>query len=196
MDSAANQKSGNAGGRCDETVLRRVREAAVREPPGSDVSAGASSQGMEGVVLERLSGFHDNRGLLLPMVDVRKPFWSEPVIYAYAITIRPGSIKGWGMHQIQTDRYCVLHGRVRVALFDAREDSPDRGTFRQLWFTDESPGLLRIPPGVWHADQNWGSQDAVIINYPTHAYNPTSPDKYRIDPHAGVIPFDWKLKDG
>ena len=50
-------------------------------------------------------------------------------------------------------------------------------------------------PGVWHADQNTGDVDAAILNFPTRAYDREDPDKHRIDPHSGEIPFDWSLRD-
>jgi hypothetical protein len=34
------------------------------------------------------------------IVNFDQPFWEEPVVYAYGITIRPGRIKGWGMHKL------------------------------------------------------------------------------------------------
>ncbi len=39
-------------------------------------------------------------------------------------------------------------------------------------------------------------QAQFVMNYPTRPYDPDVPDKYRIDPHAGVIPFDWSVRDG
>ena len=138
----------------------------------------------------------DHRGALIPFMDARKSFWSEPVVYAYCFSIRPGRIKGWGMHEHQTDRYFVVRGHVRVALFDGREGAPTGGAHHEVYFTPETPGVVCIPPGVWHADQNWGTSDALIINFPTRPYDPDDPDKHRIDPHEGVIPFDWSLRDG
>jgi hypothetical protein len=35
----------------------------------------------------------------------------------------------------------------------------------------------------------------MIVNFPTHAYDPERPDKYRIDVASGEIPFDWPLVD-
>lgn len=193
MDSAHRDQSGSGH---QDFLLSAVQKAGVPDRPGVDVGNKVQPPLIHGVELERFTGFHDNRGSMIPTLDVRKAFWREPVIYAYLVTVRPGTIKGWGMHKVQTDRYSVLRGQVRVVLFDGREDSPDKGSFCEIWFTDECPGLLRIPPGVWHADQNWGSTEALIMNYPTHAYNPADPDKYRIDPHSGIIPFKWELKDG
>ena len=70
------------------------------------------------------------------------------------------------------------------------------GRIAEFFFTEATPGLLAIPPGVWHADQNWGKTDAHIVNFPTHPYDHANPDKFRIDPHSDVIPFDWELRDG
>ena len=173
-----------------------VNRAAISDVPSVDRSGKALPPMIEGVTLVRLSSHHDARGALTPVIDVRNPFWSEPIVYSYSITIRPGRIKGWGMHRLQTDRYYVCRGNVRVVLFDGREDAPSCGRFAEFYFTDASPGLLSIPPGVWHADQNWGDTEAQILNFPTHPYNPDAPDKLRIDPNSGIIPFDWTLRDG
>lgn len=116
-------------------------------------------------------------------------------MYAYRITVRPGRIKGWGMHRIQSDRYVTVSGRARVVLFDGRTGSPTYQRVAEFHFTDETPGTLLIPPGVWHADQNIGDTDVMIVNFPTHAYDPERPDKYRIDVASGEIPFDWPLVD-
>jgi dTDP-4-dehydrorhamnose 3,5-epimerase len=149
---------------------------------------------IEGVELMRLPPQADDRGSLIEVFNPDTEFWREPVIYSYCLTIRP--IKGWGMHRVQTDRYAVLAGRVRVVLYDGRTDSPSYERFAKFHFTEANPGLLRIPTGVWHADQNWGDTDALIVNFPTHPYDRESPDKYRIDPHSGDIQFDWSLRDG
>lgn len=151
---------------------------------------------IDGVVVRRVTIHADHRGTLMPVLDIRHDFWEAPVVYSYCFTIRPGVIKGWGMHEVQMDRYFVACGHIRVVLFDGREESPSRGTIEQIYFTPETPGLVCVPPGVWHADQNWGATDAVILNFPTVPYDPVNPDKHRIDPHAEVIPFDWSLRDG
>lgn len=182
----------------DSAVDRIVAAAAAaqQDEPTVTREGKARPAPIEGVIVERTGMHADNRGSLIPFMDVRKPFWSEPVVYGYCFTIRPGRIKGWGMHDHQTDRYFVARGHVRVALFDGRDASSTRGSVYEIHFTPETPGLVRIPPGVWHADQNWGDADALVMNYPTRPYDPDVPDKYRIDPHGGIIPFDWSMRDG
>lgn len=164
-----------------------VRPAAARDVPGG--------RKIEGVELVALRSFADHRGTLTPVMGDAS-FWAEPVVHAYRITIRPDRIKGWGMHKLQADRYFICGGRLRIVLYDGRVDSPTYESFDEYAFDETTPALVKIPPGVWHADQNTGEVDATIVNFPTRAYDPEDPDKYRIDPRSGEIPFDWTLHDG
>jgi dTDP-4-dehydrorhamnose 3,5-epimerase len=138
----------------------------------------------------------DHRGSLTEVVDFDDPSWEEPVVYSYCFTIRPGRIKGWGMHRRQADRYFLAQGSVRIVLFDGRVASPTYGRFAEFHFSDAARGRLLILPGVWHADQNWGETEAVMLNFPTRPFDHRRPDKHRIDPASGAIPFDFALPDG
>jgi dTDP-4-dehydrorhamnose 3,5-epimerase len=161
-----------------------------------EVSGREVLEAVNGVEVIRLQPIADGRGSLAPFLSLADDFWREPVVYGYSVMVRPGVIKGWGMHKLQTDRYFVPAGKLRVVLYDGRVDSPTFRCFQQVWFSDDSAGLVRIPPGVWHADQNWGDTDSWLMNFPTRPYHPADPDKYRLDPHAGEIPFDWTIRDG
>jgi dTDP-4-dehydrorhamnose 3,5-epimerase len=151
---------------------------------------------LEGVVVAHAVVNADHRGTLMEAVNFDDPFWEEPVVYAYTFTVAPGRIKGWGMHKLQIDRYVSLSGRLRVVLYDGRPSSPTFERFAEFSFAEEAPGFLRIPPGVWHADQNTGDAPCRVMNFPTRAYERGDPDKYRIDPASGEIPFDFTLRDG
>jgi dTDP-4-dehydrorhamnose 3,5-epimerase len=168
---------------------------AQRDAP-TVTASGQRMARIDGVELLRLTPEPDHRGSLTEVLTAANPFWREPVVHSYLFTMRPGRIKGWGMHKRQADRYLGVRGEVRVVLFDGRTDSPTHGVYDQYFLGEELPSLLRIPPGVWHADQNVGPGEAAILNLPTVAYNPDDPDKYRIDPHSGEIPFDWNALDG
>jgi dTDP-4-dehydrorhamnose 3,5-epimerase len=180
---------------------QRASLASTLEAPRRDIAReeepdAVAARRVAGVRVRRIHGYHDHRGALQPFLEMTDPFWDEPVVHGYLFTIRPGRIKGWGMHRRQADRYCVLNGDVRVALYDGREGSATYRHVCELFFTDATPGLVYIPQGVWHAAQNYGDSLARIFNLPTTRFDPADPDKYRIDPHSGEIPFDWRLPDG
>jgi dTDP-4-dehydrorhamnose 3,5-epimerase len=172
-------------------ALAGVRDAARTDEPDT-----VMARNIAGVRVERLLGYHDQRGSLVPFLDFTKAFWDEPIVHGYEFTIRPGRIKGWGMHRRQADRYFVQTGDLRIVLYDGREGSPTRGNFCQFWFAGNGRMLLYIPQGVWHATQNWGTTLGCIVNFGTARFDPADPDKARIDPHGGVIPFDWSIGDG
>jgi dTDP-4-dehydrorhamnose 3,5-epimerase len=183
-------------------LLRRDARAGEVTPEGSkdaptvDHDGRRTASGIAGVKHVTLVSHVDHRGSLTEAVNFEHDFWDEPVVYSYGVTIRPGRIKGWGMHKRQADRYFIAAGFVRVVLYDGRTESPTFRSFAEFALTQESRALLRIPPGVWHATQNWGETDAVLVNFPTRAYDREDPDKYRIDPASATIPFDWSLPDG
>jgi len=47
--------------------------------------------------------------------------------------------------------------------------------------SDHSPGLLIIPPNLYHGWKNIGNTDAIIINMPTCLYDYENPDAYHLD---------------
>lgn len=172
-----------------------VAPGAERDGVTVDQAGRRVSSGIAGVVYERLTPQVDHRGSLVEGVNFEHPFWDEPVVYSYCFTVRPGRVKGWGMHRLQANRYFLCAGQIRVVLHDGRRRSPTFGAFSEFFITEASPALLLIPPGVWHGDQNWGERDAVVMNFPTRPFDREHPDKYRLDPHSGPIDFDWTLGD-
>ena len=55
--------------------------------------------------------------------------------------------------------------------------------------------LLIIPPGVWHGLQNVGNSEALVLNFPTRAYNYEDPDHYRLPFDTAEIPYRWTISD-
>jgi dTDP-4-dehydrorhamnose 3,5-epimerase len=180
--------------------LRPVDDLAVVPEGTRDVptvgAEGRRRTELDGVVVAAGVVHADHRGTLMETINFDHPFWEEPVVYAYTFTVAPGRIKGWGMHKLQADRYAILAGKMRVVLYDGRPESPTFQGFAEFFFADEAPGFLRIPPGVWHADQNVGEDPCRVVNFPTRPFNRDNPDKYRIDPDSGEIPFDFTLRNG
>ena len=152
--------------------------------------------GIEGVRYERLQRLVDHRGSLIEAANVEQPFWDEPMVHLEYVTIGPSVIKGWGVHKHSADRYVVAEGPMRVVLYDGRVGSPTERQFAQFHFSDQAPGRLYIPPGVWHANHNYSDHECTFLVFPTETYKHDAPDKHRVDPMSGEIPFDWELKQG
>ncbi len=138
----------------------------------------------------------DERGFVVEVFDPRWNWSPDPLVFSYVFSVRPGFVKGWGMHKQHEDRYFMLQGEVEVVLFDDREGSPTRGLVDKYVLSHFNRGLLNIPRGVWHADHNIGLADAILINFPTIQYDHANPDKYRLPVDTDLIPYKFKRAMG
>ena len=133
----------------------------------------------------------DQRGSVVELFDPRWTWHGDPLVFSYCFTLRPGFIKGWGLHQRHEDRYFILFGELEVVLYDEREDSPTRGLLARVVLSEYRRRLMSIPAGVWHADRNLGGKDVVVINFPTIPYDHADPDKFRLPLDTDRIPFKF-----
>ena len=183
--------------RRDRLDLARIQPEAERDAPHRAADGRLIDTGIQGVVVERPPRHIDHRGSLFEAISHGHPFWSEPIVHCEWVVTAPGMVKGWGMHLESVDRYVAGNGRMRVVLYDGRVDSPSHGRVAQFHFGQDSPGWLRIPCGVWHANHNYGGDEAIFLNFPTEPHDYENPDKYRLDPYdRSKIDFDWTLRGG
>ena len=61
----------------------------------------------------------------------------------------------------------------------------------ELHVGDAGPTFLIVPTGVWHGLQNVGPDDALMLNFPTHAYDYADPDHWRLPWDSDQIPYRW-----
>lgn len=106
-------------------------------------------------------------------------------------SIEPGQISGWHMHQRTTDRIFVNLGHLKIVLYDARSESPSRGTINTFAFGDGRRALVIVPPGVWHAVHNVGRKEAALLNLVNRAYSYEDPDHWRLPLDTEKIPYSF-----
>lgn len=102
----------------------------------------------------------------------------------------PGVVKAWHRHALQTDFWICLTGHIKVGVH--REG--DGASWLQV-IGEKRPGVLVIPPPLWHGAATVGDTPAGLLYYVTHAYNAAKPDEERraFDSIAG---FPWGVRHG
>ena len=145
----------------------------------------------EGVRFHRAPTHLDERGSVCEIFDLRWNWHPDPIVFVYSFTIRPGKIKGWGLHKLHEDRYFVLSGEMEVVLYDARPDSKTSGVVSRVILSHYDRRIMNIPAGVWHANRNLGQTEVVVVNFPTIPYDHSKPDKYRLPLDTDEIPFKF-----
>ncbi len=112
-------------------------------------------------------------------------------MHAYQSRLYPGAIGAWSCHARTIDRLFVNQGSLKVVLFDGRETSRTSGRINELHAGDARPALITIPIGVWHGLQNLGDTDALVLNFPSRAYDYADPDHSRLAFDSPEIPCAW-----
>jgi dTDP-4-dehydrorhamnose 3,5-epimerase len=146
---------------------------------------------IQGVVVKKLKIIPDDRGRLMEILrnddETFKSFGQ-----VYMTTAFPGVVKAWHYHKKQDDNFTCVHGKMRLALYDARPDSPTRGEVNDFVISLEDPMLVHIPKLVYHGFKCVSGSEAFVINTVTIPYNYKEPDEYRIDAYDSAIPYDWR----
>jgi dTDP-4-dehydrorhamnose 3,5-epimerase len=132
----------------------------------------------------------DHRGRVFEIWSHCHDYWTEPFVYSYCFTVRPGMVKGWGVHDHKHDRYTLIAGEVLTVLYDGRPDSPTHGLEQRVMLTAEGIRQLTIPPGVWHVNINVGPSEAFLVNFPTRPYDYAAPDRRTLPIDSTDIPVD------
>ena len=145
----------------------------------------------EGVSFRDAITHVDDRGSVCELFDPRWGWSDVGLVFAYVFTLRPGVVKGWGMHLEHEDRYFILHGDLEVVMYDDRPASPTAGLVAKVYLTQHQRRLMNIPRGVWHANRNVGSGDVMVINFPTKPYDHQNPDKYKLPLDTDRIPHSF-----
>lgn len=150
---------------------------------------------IEGVIVKQLKANVDERGSLTEILREDDPIF-ERFAQVYVSLNYPGVIRAWHYHKKQTDFFAVVKGMVKVALYDAREDSPTKGEVNEFFIGERNNILLRIPIGVYHGYKTIGVEPSLLLNFPTALYDRSQPDEYRIPWNSADIPYDWSIKMG
>lgn len=85
---------------------------------------------------------------------------------------------------------------MEAVLYDERPDSPTFRLVANIVLSEYRGRLMNIPARVWHADRNLGSQDVVVVNFPTIPYDHANPDKYRLPLDTDRIPYKFERHRG
>jgi dTDP-4-dehydrorhamnose 3,5-epimerase len=150
---------------------------------------------IQGVHIKKLKVVSDERGWLMEILRCDDEIFQK-FGQVYLTTAFPGVVKAWHYHKKQTDNFTCVHGMMKVAIYDARLDSPTYKALMELFVGERNPLLIQVPPGVYHGFKAVGNETAYFVSIPTLPYDPKNPDEYRLPPDTSEIPYDWGLAPG
>ncbi len=144
--------------------------------------------GVEMIALRRIP---DERGTVMHMLKRTDPHFRE-FGEIYFSTVYRGAVKAWHRHREMTLNYACVFGRIKLVLYDDREDSPTRGEISEIFLGPDDYSLVVIPPELWNGFKGMSEPYAIVANACTHPHDPARSE--RIDPFANDFPYDWGIK--
>jgi dTDP-4-dehydrorhamnose 3,5-epimerase len=152
--------------------------------PVADPSPHAPIDGVQVVPLRRIP---DERGTIFHMLRRTDPHFIE-FGEIYFTSIYRDVVKGWHRHRAMTLNYACIAGRIKLVLYDDRQDSRTRGGLLERFLGPDDYSLVVIPPGIWTGFKGM-SDTSIVANCATHPHDPTNTE--RLDPFGTEIPYDW-----
>lgn len=135
----------------------------------------------------------DERGTIMHMLRADDPHFVG-FGEIYFSTIYRNVVKGWHRHHEMTLNYACVFGRVKLALFDDRPQSPSRGVLMEQFLGPDHYALVQIPPGIWNGFKGMSDPHSIIANCCSHAHGQATHRSDRLDPFDNDIPYDWNVR--
>jgi dTDP-4-dehydrorhamnose 3,5-epimerase len=140
-----------------------------------------SSPVIQGLLLTPLGIIADDRGAVLHMLRCDAPEFTR-FGECYFSEVHPGAIKAWKRHRAQTQNLAVPVGRIRIVIYDAREDSRTRGRCEAIELgRPDAYARLRIPPRLWYGFIGLGTMAALIANCVDAPHDPGESEAAAVD---------------
>ncbi len=135
----------------------------------------------------------DERGKIMRMLRVDDPEF-ERFGEVYFSVVYPNVVKAWHLHREMTLNYAVVFGKIKLALYDGRPESPTYRELQEVFLGEDAYQLVTIPPGVWNGFKGIGLTQAIVANCATHPHDPG--EIVRMSPFDPSIGYDWDVKHG
>ena len=145
---------------------------------------------IEGIEIIPLRRIPDERGTIYHMLKCSDPHFRQ-FGEIYFSTVYPGVVKGWHKHREMTLNYTCIFGRIKLVLYDERENSSTKGTSLEIFLGPDNYALVIIPPDVWNGFKGLSDPYAIVANCCTHPHDPSR--SVRLDPFQNHIPYDWAV---
>ncbi|MDQ6699950.1 MAG: dTDP-4-dehydrorhamnose 3,5-epimerase family protein [Acidobacteriota bacterium] len=162
---------------------------------GDLITAPDSAKRIEGVRIEKIAIWPDDRGYFLEIHRITQGLAAHFQPHTSQVSAafnHPGTIKAFHHHVKQTDCWTPAQGMLQVALVDLRETSPTYGWRNTMYVGALRPWQILIPPGVAHGYKVLGHDPAMLIYMTDRLYNPS--DEGRIPYNDPLLNYDWETQ--
>ena len=145
---------------------------------------------IQGVEIIKKNQIVDDRGIILHMLRVDDKNYKK-FGEVYFSTINPNKIKAWHFHKLMTLNYAVVHGSIKLVLYDDRDESKTKGTIQEIILSNENHYLVSIPPKIWNGFCSSDNKHAILANCSDIPHD--KEEIIRLPFDDPKFPYKWKI---
>ena len=144
---------------------------------------------IKGIIVVKLDEIFDSKGSVLHMIKSSSPEFKN-FGECYISEINYNFIKGWKLHSKQTQNISVPLGKIKMVLYDSRENSSSFNELIELNLGRPNDYYrVTIPPGVIYGFKGLSNPNALIVNCTDIEHDPNESITLSIDDNK--VPFLW-----
>ena len=141
------------------------------------------------IKIVKLNQIVDAKGAVLHRIKSSSPEFIK-FGECYISEINYNSIKGWKLHSKQTQNITVPSGKIKMVLYDSREDSLSFNELIELNIGRPNDYYrVTIPPGVIYGFKGLSNPNALLVNCTDIEHDPNESVTLSIDDNK--VPFIW-----
>ena len=144
---------------------------------------------IDGVQITPLKQIKDDRGAVFHVLKKNSDsFYGFGE--AYISKVNPNIIKGWKFHFNMIQNFTVIYGKMKLVLFDNRNNSKTKGAINQF-ILDNSDNYCRItiPKNIWYSFKCLSIEPCLLLNISDITHDPK--ESKNLDINDDSIPFKW-----
>lgn len=144
---------------------------------------------IQGVIIEELKILFDSKGSVLHMIKSTSSVFTN-FGECYISEVNFNCIKGWKCHKKQTQNIAVPYGKIKMVLYDKRQNSITKNNVIELILGRPDNYLrITIPPGVVYSFKCISNEKALLVNYTDIEHDPEESLTFSLKDKK--IPFNW-----
>ena len=143
---------------------------------------------IEGVRIIKKKVITDDRGKILHMLKNTDDGFNKfgEIYFSY---VYPKKIKAWHIHKKMTLNYIAAYGKIKLVLYDDRDNSKSKGALQELTLSNDNHLLISIPPMIWNGFTSADDNLAVLANCSDIPHDKN--EILRVDFDNPKIPYKW-----
>ena len=106
----------------------------------------------------------------------------------YSSRIIYNDIKAWKKHNEMICNFVVIHGKIKLVVYDGRENSQTNNIFNEFILSKDNYLRITIPHGLWYGFMGLARTENILLNFSNIIHDPNEQENKEIN----FLNYNWK----